>query len=198
VTTVLFLVRHAAHDNLGGYLAGRSAVTLGKAGLAQAERTAERLKRERFSMVYTSPRHRTRETAEAIARASQAPPPAVEDDLDEIDFGDWSGRTFDDLNTDPEWQRWNAVRTLAVTPGGETFLGVQSRVVKLIARLVARHPDEACVIVSHADVIKAAICHSLGLTLDAWPRFDIAPASISTVAVDPWTAQVRTLNEVVH
>ena len=51
-------------------------------------------------------------------------------------------------------------------------------------------------LVSHADVIKAAVCHVLGLGIDAWPRFDVAPASITTLVIGEWGAKVVTLNEV--
>ena len=44
MTTTFFLVRHAAHDNLGGYLAGRmEGVRLGPDGRAQAERHIHKL-----------------------------------------------------------------------------------------------------------------------------------------------------------
>jgi broad specificity phosphatase PhoE len=51
------------------------------------------------------------------------------------------------------------------------------------------------VLVSHADVLKAALAHWLGLSLDSLQRFDIAPASLSTVAVGDWGAKVLSLNE---
>jgi len=53
------------------------------------------------------------------------------------------------------------------------------------------------VLVSHADVIKAALLYHLGLPLDAHARFDVDPASISTLAVGDWGAKVIRLNEVV-
>ena len=49
---------------------------------------------------------------------------------------------------------------------------------------------------SHADVIKASVSHVLGLPIDAWPRFDIAPASVTTFVVGDWGAKMITLNEV--
>ena len=64
----IFLVRHAAHDNVGQYLAGRMpGVALGEAGRAQARRLARRLSRERIDRIQSSPVQRTRETAQAIA-----------------------------------------------------------------------------------------------------------------------------------
>jgi broad specificity phosphatase PhoE len=198
VTTTFFLVRHAAHDDVGGFLAGRAeGVRLGAAGLAQAARLGARMARETFEAILASPRERTQETAAAIAAACGVDPVERAEELDEIDFGRWSGQSFDALAADPLWRQWNSVRSLTRTPGGETMLDVQGRVLGLMERLRQRHAEGRVVLVSHADVIKAAVMHVLGLSADAWPRFDIGPASITTLVVGDWGARVMTLNEVV-
>ena len=194
--TTFFLVRHAAHDDVGRFLAGRMpGIRLGAGGLAQADRLANRMQRESFAGVYASPRERTQETARRIASASGIVDVETEAALDEVDFGTWSGRSFDDLNGDPEWRRWNTVRSLAQTPAGATMHEVQARVVGVIRALHAGKPGSGFVLVSHADVIKSAVAFYLGLSLDAWPRFDIAPASITTLVVEDWTASITGLNE---
>ena len=73
MTTTFFLLRHAAHDNVGGFLAGRSpGIRLGEDGRAQAARLAERMRRESFEAIYSSPRERSAETAAAIAQAAES------------------------------------------------------------------------------------------------------------------------------
>ncbi|SMF41813.1 Broad specificity phosphatase PhoE [Xaviernesmea oryzae] len=197
MTVTFFLVRHAAHDNVGSFLAGRTGgISLGEAGRAQASSLARRMQREELDGIYTSPRERTRETAAAIASACGLEPPEIAAELDEVDFGAWSGKTFADLDADPSWRRWNTVRSLTRTPGGETMLDVQSRVMRLIEILTSGNSGRKLALVSHADVIKAAVSHVLGLPVDVWPRFEIAPASITTLAVGDWGAKVMTLNEV--
>jgi broad specificity phosphatase PhoE len=194
--TPFFLVRHAAHDNVGGFLAGRTpGIVLGKDGLAQAERLGQRMARESFDAIYASPRERTQQTAQAIARAKGIAEVTTDQRLDEIDFGAWSNRTFEDLNTQTEWMRWNTARAVAATPAGDTMFDVQARVVSLIRELHARSNGSAIVLVTHADVIKTAISYVLGLSLDAWPRFDIAPASITHFVLDDWGAKLTGLNE---
>lgn len=197
MTLTLFFIRHAAHDDVGRFLAGRSEpVTLGEAGREQASRLAERLRQEEIAEIYTSPRTRTRETAAAIATACGLGPPKASEALDEIDFGHWSGKDFGSLNGDPLWRRWNTTRSLVRTPGGETILEVQSRVFRLIEGLLETGDGKRIALVSHADVIKAAVSHVLGLSPDTWPRFDIAPASVTTLTVGNWGAKVFTLNAV--
>jgi broad specificity phosphatase PhoE len=77
------------------------------------------------------------------------------------------------------------------------MLAVESRIVGLMRRLANRHPDGALVLVSHADVIRAGVSYLLGLPIDAWPRFDIGPGSVSTLILGDWGARLLTLNEVV-
>ena len=198
MTTTFFLVRHAAHDNLGGYLAGRmEGIRLGPDGRAQAGRLGQRMKRERFHAIVASPRERTQETAAAISAATGVTPVRTAEALDEIDFGPWCGKTFDQLNTDPEWRRWNDERGQACTPTGETMAHVERRVLGLISELAASWRGKALVLVSHADVIKAAVCHFLGMPIEGWMRFDIGPASITTVVTGDWGAKLIGLNEVV-
>lgn len=198
MTTTFFLVRHAAHDNLGGFLAGRSpGIRLGKAGRAQAERLAQRMTRESFDAIYASPRERTQETAAAISAACGIGPVVTAEALDEIDFGPWSGETFDGLNTDPAWRQWNSARSLSRTPGGEAMIDVQRRVVGLMETLAASNPGKRLILVSHGDVIKMAVSYVLGLPIDSWPRFEIDAASITILTTGDWGAKLLTLNEVV-
>ena len=198
MTATLYFIRHAAHDNVGGFLAGRmEGVRLGSSGQAQARRLAQRMGRERIGTIYSSPRERTRETAAAIAEACGLGEPEVDHALDEIAFGSWSGQSFDTLNSDPAWRRWNTLRSLARTPGGESMLDVQVRLLSLVERLMDGGADRRVALVSHADVIRAAVSHFLGLPIDAWPKFDIAPASITCVAVGGWGSKVITINEIV-
>jgi broad specificity phosphatase PhoE len=197
VTTTFFLVRHAAHDNVGGFLAGRTpGIRLGGDGKAQAARLAERMKREDFTAIFASPQQRALETAAAISAVSHLP---VEEAsaLDEIDFGAWSGQDFDALNRDPAWRRWNEWRSLSRTPGGETMLDVERRASDYVGELARRSPEGALVLVSHADVIRAIVGHALGLAIDLWQRFDVSPGSISTLIIGDWGVRLLALNEVV-
>ncbi|MDX3924951.1 MAG: histidine phosphatase family protein [Shinella sp.] len=198
MTVTFLLVRHAAHDDCGRFLAGRSAgISLGPAGREQAERLARRMAGEKANAVHTSPRERTMETAAAIVQACLLPDAIVSPSLDEIDFGAWSGQHFEALDADPAWRRWNTLRSLSRTPGGESMLDVQRRALQFIEGLIEPNDGRKLVLVSHADVIKSVVSHVLGLPIDAWPRFEISPASITSVAIGNWGAKVLTLNEVV-
>ncbi|KAA2211942.1 histidine phosphatase family protein [Teichococcus oryzae] len=191
----LFLLRHAAHDRVADTLCGRMpGVALGGAGLAQADALAARLHGEGIEALYTSPVQRCHETAAPIGRALGLDP-LVDDALTEIDFGDWTGRRFTELLDDPQWRHWNSARDDAAPPCGESMRAAQRRVMGWITAAHDRHPDGRVAMVSHGDVIKAALCFFLDLPLQAYERFDIAPASLSALVVWQGGGRVLCLNE---
>ncbi|WP_230530185.1 histidine phosphatase family protein [Microvirga roseola] len=197
MTTTFLLVRHAAHDRVGTVLCGRMpGVTLGALGRSQAQRLAERLAREDVACIRTSPLERARETAEPIAERVGLTPEACEAIM-EIEFGSWTGKNFEALADDPRWRSWNNARSVSRPPGGETMLEAQIRIVGAIEELRALHPGRRIVLVSHGDVIKAALLYHLGLPIDACSRIEVEPASISTLAVGEWGSKVLRMNEVV-
>jgi probable phosphoglycerate mutase len=196
MTTTFYLLRHAAHDDVGSYLAGRSpGVCLGAAGRAQASRLGEWMRRESFVAIVASPRERTRQTAQAVSVACEIGPVELAEELDEIDFGPWSGKTFAELNQDPAWRAWNDQRARAATPAGESMEHVRRRVCSCMRDLCAKHAGEGVVLVSHADVIKSAVCDVLGLAADGGFRFEIDPASVSVVVMGDWGAKLIRLNQ---
>lgn len=194
--TVVFLIRHAAHAELGRNLTGRKPdVALSEAGARQALALGERLSREPIAAIYSSPRLRARATAEAIADRLEL---GVELDcaLDEIDFGAWTGASFEKLADDPLWRQWNEARATACPPRGESMKAAAARIVGRIGQLCEQHRGSAPVaLVSHCDVIRGAVAHYLGLSLNNLLRFDIDPASITRLEVGAWGGRLAALNE---
>lgn len=196
MTATILLIRHAAHAHLGKILSGRLAgIALSATGRAQAEALGATLGRDGITRIQSSPVQRARETAAAIAGPRGL---AVEtaDALDEIDFGDWTGREFDVLAIDPDWHLWNAQRAIAVAPRGESMAAAQERVTRHLRAVAAESAGETVAMVTHCDIIRAAIAEVLGLSLDAVHRFDIDPASVSRIAIGDWGARVMSINEV--
>ena len=193
--TTFLLIRHAAHDAVDLRLVGRlPGFELGEFGRAQAERLAARLGAANLETVCSSPRTRAQQTAQAIGAQANLPVETV-DDLDEVDFGRWSGRLFSQLNDDPSWEAWNRNRAAAATDGGERIIDIQKRICGVIERFGASAQRGAIALVSHAEVIKAAVCRYLGLSFEAVFRFEIAPASITTLELDASGAKLIALNE---
>ncbi len=187
--TVFFLIRHALHLFGGDKIAGRTPdVHLSPQGQEQAEQLSQRLSNIAFEAIYSSPMERTQETANAIA-ARQNVCVQVRSEINELDFGDWSGHKLDDLRPQEQWKQFNAFRSGTRAPNGELMLETQSRIVTLMQGLRAQHPNGNVALVSHADVIKSAVAYYLGTPLDLMSRIEISPASVSVIAVadyGPW------------
>jgi probable phosphoglycerate mutase len=195
VTTTFFLVRHARHELVDSVLVGRAdGVALAASGQEQAQQLAAHFAALGIGAVQSSPRTRAMQTAQPIAERARVDCRPV-DALDEIDLGAWTGCAFRDLEDDPAWREWNSDRARARAPGGEAMQEVQSRLVRHLRDCCADHPGVRVVLVSHADVIKAALLHYLGTGLDGHDRIEIAPASVSTLAVGAWGGKVISMNE---
>ncbi len=195
VTATFLLIRHAAHVELGKTLTGRRKdVALSRDGLTQAQIVADLLGTEPLDAVFSSPRERAFYTAREIAEPHELTA-MVLDGLDEVDFGDWSGRSFDELEGDPLWDAWNGSRSTARPPGGESMAEAVARAVAALHQLADSYPEGNLAAVTHCDIIRGVIAHYLGLPLDNLLRFDIDPASVSRLVIGGWGARVMSVNE---
>lgn len=178
---VLF-VRHGQTPTTGDTLPGRAPhLHLADAGVAQAERAAARIAAlPSVAAIYASPMERTRETAAPIAKARKLRVRQAKG-LIECDFGRWTGARLADLRTRPEWRTVQRYPSGFRFPGGESFAEMQSRSVDAVHELVAAHPGETIVAVSHADVIKAIVAAATGTHLDLFQRIVISPCSITAI-----------------
>ncbi|HEX7774885.1 MAG TPA: histidine phosphatase family protein, partial [Pyrinomonadaceae bacterium] len=139
--TTFFLIRHASCSGLGQKLWGRTpGVCLNEKGKLQARQLAARFNGIELQALYSSPLERAIDTAETLARSMNLEV-RLNPALNEIDYGDWTGKTFEILSMDERWRRYNARRSTTTIPGGESFLDVQSRVVKELDMLSRQHAN---------------------------------------------------------
>lgn len=193
--TVFHLLRHGEHNVQGRICAGRMpGVVLSAHGRAEAEAAARKLAGLGIAAIYASPMERTRETAEIVGSRLSLPV-TILDDLAELDFGEWTGLTFDEVRKHPRWPEWATHRSLSCIPGGETMRQVQRRVVEAIMEMRQQHPSDSVVVVSHGDVIRAALVFALGMPLDFYARIEVATASLSTMRIDANGVRVIAVNE---
>ncbi len=180
--TVVLFVRHGQTPTTGKKLPGRApGLHLAETGLKQADVAGERIAAlNKVSAVYASPMERTQETAAPIARACKLRV-RTHKGLIEADFGEWTGKNLSSLRKLPEWTTVQRYPSGFRFPGGESFPEMQTRMTGAVADLVAKHPGETIVAVSHADTIKAAVADAAGTPLDLFQRIVVSPCSISAV-----------------
>jgi probable phosphoglycerate mutase len=197
---VFLLIRHAENDylkqgRLGGRLPG---VHLNEEGRAHAqavgEALAQRLKEAAPKGIYSSPLERTLETAQTIAsllRLTVIP----REGLLETDCGHWSGKTVKSVR---RLRLWKAVQQTPSTfqfPGGETFYQCQQRIVAELEMLRTKHDAKDVILcVTHADPIKLAIAHYLGLPLDNFQRLVVSPASVTVLGINEKGGHLLAMN----
>lgn len=169
-------------------------MALSSEGIDQAKIVADLLGVEPLGAVYSSPRERAWYTAREIAEPHQQKV-RIADGLDEVDFGDWTGSRFAELEGDPAWTEWNERRSAARPPNGESMAEAVARAAAAIDSIAADHDGETVAAVSHCDIIRGLIAHHLGLSLDNMLRFDVDPASVSRLFVGGWGARVHSVNE---
>ncbi|HIF10068.1 MAG TPA: histidine phosphatase family protein [Sneathiellales bacterium] len=129
---------------------------------------------------------RTKQTADAIRAAGlDFPEPIIDPDLAEQDFGDWHGRSRQELEQeidDLEPHKFWIIPAEYEPPGGESFVTVMARVERAIQRHTAAHQGKTIVAVCHGGVINAAIGLALGLNSDQSLMFSVA--NLSTTRLD--------------
>ena len=160
------------------------------AGRAAGQRMARDLRRSSSQPARADPRNRASRFRGLLDRGRGR------DDLDEVDFGDWSGKAFDELQPGPALD--GAGTTSAARPRrlpARRMEAVQRRMVGRMASLARAFPDTALVLVSHADVIRMAVCECLGCRSRNGLEFEVSPASITTVVAGGWGGKLLGLNE---
>ena len=158
VTTIL-LARHGETDwNRDLRVQGHSDTPLNEDGREQARALAESLAGEPIQAIYTSDLARARETAEIVA-APRDLEVHVDRDLRERNFGSWEGLTREEID-----DRFGE----ASTHDGETNDEVRERVLAAVHRIVAGHPDQVVLVVSHGGALNSLWHHASGARLERW------------------------------
>ncbi|PSR56982.1 phosphoglycerate mutase [Adhaeribacter arboris] len=193
--TTILLIRHATTNAVGKHLSGRApGVFLNEEGLNQAQKLAQRLSNLPITAIYSSSLERAIQTAEPLADLLQLTP-IINEDFIELNFGEWTNAAFSELQQQKQFQLFNSFRSVARIPGGELMLEAQARVINGLQKLCWQHPQQTIAVVSHSDLIKAAVAYYAGIHLDMFQRLEISPASVSIIQIFEETARILLLND---
>ena len=171
-----------------------------QSGLDQAELVGQECAKLGAEILIASPLKRTRQTAEAIARAT-----GLEISFDEVwfelSFGSWDGKSIEEVKEeDPDgYQSW--LNSSSYAPGGgESYDDASNRIEEALERLVAEHPGKKIIVVTHNGIIKTAAKLAFDGPSDAVFHMDVTPCSISSISIWPSDGlrALRSLNERGH
>ncbi|HEX2996901.1 MAG TPA: histidine phosphatase family protein [Anaerolineales bacterium] len=195
---LLLLIRHGENDFVKtGKLPGTSpGIHLNERGQKQAQALGEALKDVPIKAIYSSPLERAMETAAPIAQARKLqiiPEPALKD----TDVGSWQGKSLKVLRLTKAWSIVQHAPSRFRFPDGESFVESQARYVSVLERILKTHnkPRDIIAVVFHADPIKLAVSHFLGLPLDHFQRLSCDTASLTALYVSEAGANLLKLNQ---
>jgi broad specificity phosphatase PhoE len=196
----LVLTRHGStpRSEPEQHLGQRIDIGLSDAGQAAARALGERLADVTFERVITSPLRRARETAE-LARPGA--PVETDERVTEMDYGDWEGLTYEEIEARfGEARRiWEADPASLACPGGESGSDVARRVRAWLEELIewamarpaddpsqaaeeAEELDRRVLAVAHSTTNRVLLAVALGVPLrDYRRRFRQAPANLTVL-----------------
>ena len=179
---------------------GRQPLELTERGQAEARAIAKRIADGwRPSKIYTSPMGRCIKTGAAIAKACGIAA-EVCDDLNDIDYGAWTFKTFEDAKRDNPalFAAWFATPHLVRFPNGESLQDLAARSANALRFVLARHPKDAIVLVGHDSVNRALLLQFLDLALSAYRRIAQDPCCLNEIDIKGEKICILRVNETYH
>ncbi len=171
------LIRHGESEaNVKKIGAGHMDSPLTENGRAQATDMGSQLTSEKFDAIYSSDLVRASETAK-IAFASHEQEVMRDSRLREVDFGDLTGKSGDEIN----------VHRVTGFPGGETYEQVRDRMVSLLNELQEKHPGGHIAFVGHSGTWKILEHIANGKRLDENLLFSHAERKPFTYSISSLT-----------
>jgi broad specificity phosphatase PhoE len=143
-------------------------------GEEQARNLQKALGGHQFVEVWVSPRQRALRTAELAGLT----PTRVEEDLVEVDYGGYEGRTTAEISAElgRTWSVWRDGIIPGASPG-ETLEAVGRRVDRVLERVRPRLREGDVALVAHGHVLRILTARWLGLAPEAGSLFALPAGS---------------------
>lgn len=194
--TTLTLIRHAEVEaRYQGVFGGRIDMEISPRGHEQAAALAQYLKPKSFAAIYASPMKRVQQTLSPCV-TNGAPKPVILPRLHEVDFGDWTGLNFAEVQErfGTRASAWLDQLAADAIPNAETAANYRARIEPCVQELLQRHPGQRVAVFCHGGVIRQMLALLLDLPLPKTAGFEIDYTSITEVAVHPHRAEIQLLN----
>lgn len=194
--TTLYLMRHgevdeAYHRKFGGTID----MELSPVGRHQAKVLGDFVQRYSFDVIYSSPMKRALATADPIC-TSQGHQPQIVDDLREIDFGEWTGKTW--MQVAEEYQinvfTWLDELEAGRVKNAELGSEFRKRVGEATDEIVRNNQGKTVCVVCHGGVVRAILAHLMEIPLPIMGKIDIEYASVSRIDVTERKREATLLN----
>ncbi|TVX94418.1 histidine phosphatase family protein [Paenibacillus agilis] len=147
--TRIGIIRHGSTEwNKEGRAQGSSDIPLNESGLLEAQQLANRLSKEQWDVIYTSPLSRAKTTAEAIASEMSDVEVLLDDRLREVNGGLIEGTTEEERVA--KWgENWRELDL-----GMESKDQVFARILSLVQDVTDKHAGQNVLLVGHGAFIR--------------------------------------------
>lgn len=134
---------------------------------------------DQWNCVVTSPLLRCKAFAEELAEKYKIPV-TIKPDFEEVGFGDWEGKTADEIlrNNPEEYESFYRDPVNFRPENAEDIDVFCDRVVDSYKQVLEEHRNQHCLIVAHAGVIRAIVAHILDATPLGMYRINVKNAGM--------------------
>ena len=151
---IIHLIRHGAIDEtLSGKYIGTTDVPLSDKGKMDLKKLDYEYRYPGTQVVFTSPLKRCTETCRILYPEQN---PLSIANLSECNFGEWEGKTAEELKNDPDFEKWLAGDNSVKPPRGESNADFTRRICRMFESIVEglmKTGTTESVIVTHGGVI---------------------------------------------
>ena len=153
----IVLIRHGQtkNNNERRYCGRRDDAPLAKEGIQNIKEFSERIGYPPAEVIFTSSLIRSKQTAEIIYPNQKY---KSFEEFDEMDFGDFEGKSYNDLKDNPEYQKWIDSNGEKCFPNGENKADFCKRVSDGFLKALDKAKDaDSIAIVAHGGTIMAIL-----------------------------------------
>lgn len=158
---VIALFRHGLTE------ANEKGAYIGWTDLPLSEKGKKHLSEDdgKYQLVFSSPLKRCKQTAELLFPENET---VIIPELKEFNFGDWDGKTYEELKDDVMYQKWLSDPSKEKTPRGESLAEFESRILKgweKVLKYIVEYRYSKVAIMTHGGVIRQLLTK-----LSEWPH----------------------------
>ncbi len=186
--TRLYFIRHGEveeryHRIFGG---SRIDMALSPLGHRHAQALADWFGDGVLDAVYTSPMQRVHQTAAPLLEAKGLLP-VVLPDLREVDFGDWTGHGWGDVQEKFGVVAfdWLEILEKSALPNGESAESLLNRVRPCLQRIIDENPHRSVAVVCHGGIIRVMLSLLLEMPLSHMAHFNVDYGSVTVLELQP-------------
>lgn len=178
----VYLIRHTTPVFQKGMIYGHTDILLADSFVKEQSAVLKQLPLA-IDAVYSSPLFRCTQLASAIA-AKYALKYHTANEIMELNFGDWEGRTWDQV-AGTACEAWMNDFVNTATPNGESMIMMEKRIAVFFNNLLLQ-PFKKVAVITHGGVIRIALAHFKSIALKDSFDIKVEMAEVVKLSVSSW------------